>query len=249
NESFSDFSVSSIGKNIMLSEKSKGKSLDFFLENGTEEDILKLTSSLLNYFDFVYASDKKNIYLEENDKKLKYEQVQDIVKKYSTIGPFTNVFNNYKLLNNSYLKQITSEMIKQSNRYPSDAIGKSKDLLEAVIKRILEKNDVQYTKRDNFNKLLNEVMIVLELNPKKNNSKLDPEINDLSSKILGNLSQIINNMNLLRNSYGTGHGKGEKQKGQDPFPPRYAHLVVGSASAATLFLVETYYEKQDKCKL
>ncbi|MGL5900621.1 MAG: hypothetical protein ACRCZW_13365, partial [Lactobacillaceae bacterium] len=46
NESFSDFSVSSIGKNIMLSEKSKGKSLDFFLENGTEEDILKLTSSL-----------------------------------------------------------------------------------------------------------------------------------------------------------------------------------------------------------
>lgn len=235
----SGFSLNVIGEDIKTPDLSSGKSLTQFLQTAPEYKVLKLTKALMKYFDTIY--EKREEALSNKNKQREYKQIQEIIKKCSINEPLLNKFDKHKLLNNEYLKKITKSMINQADIYPADSIGKSKDLLEAVLKRILENLKIEYKKEDGFPRLSNKVMKALGLKPKS--KSINPTIDDISGRILGNFDQVVINMNVLRNYYGTGHGKGRLQSGEKAIPTRYAHLAIGAASTATLFLVETYYEK------
>ena len=58
--------------------------------------------------------------------------------------------------------------------------------------------------------------------------------------ILGSLSNVVQGIAELRNSYGSGHGKDAKFRG---LSPRHAKLAVGAASTLAIFLLETHKKK------
>jgi hypothetical protein len=51
------------------------------------------------------------------------------------------------------------------------------------------------------------------------------------------LAKVINGINELRNSYGTGHGRDAKFIG---LSQRHAKLATGAASTLAIFLLETH---------
>jgi hypothetical protein len=122
---------------------------------------------------------------------------------------------------------------------PSLAVGTAKELVESVSKNILDDCGVAYTSHDKVGDLVNKVRKALKLLPE--------DIDDsargskLIKTLLSNLGQIVQIIAELRNLYGTGHGKSSKSKGG--LSQRHARLVVGAASALTVFLYETHKER------
>ena len=196
-QNLSNFSLTSIGIDIKDPDLSKGKSLNYFLQNASANKVLKLTRDLIKYFDNIYEDRKA--YLASEDRQRKYKKITKIIKKYPFNESLFDKFDEQQLLNDTYFKKITNAMIKQADSYPADSIGKAKDLLEAVFKRILEVLNIKYNKNDNFGQLSNKVMQALNLKPKS--KTINPSIDNLSSKILGNFDQVAIIMNLLRNYY------------------------------------------------
>jgi hypothetical protein len=124
-------------------------------------------------------------------------------------------------------------------KQPYEAIGKAKELFENCCKTILaEKNNPIETNWDVI-RLTKETCKVLKLTP----DDIDDteRASETIKKLLGNLVAISQAMSELRNTYGSGHGKGASFKG---LSSRHARLAVGSAVAAVLFLWETYEDQR-----
>ncbi|KOY76067.1 hypothetical protein RZ70_04920 [Apilactobacillus kunkeei] len=246
-KSFSDFSIDSIGIDIIdkYGGLSKGKSLNALLNDSNYHNSLKFVFDLVDYYESIYddyMDDMKDI---EKAKMLKNIKLY-LNDNYSREEYFIKI-DDHQIMNNDYIRRLTSTMLKSSDKFGAESIGLSKDLLESVMKRILEKRNVSYKIKKNkrtvdadMNVLTSKVFNELHLSHKTKNKNIDPSINEYASAILGNLRMITENMNKLRNEFGTGHGKGEKQPGSINIPPRYANLMIGSVSTMITFLIETY---------
>lgn len=168
-----------------------------------------------------------------------------------------DIFGFRRLSNNSGLSNGFSEEIKDklSSEYvnsqiqfmmdniednPYIAIGKAKELLETILKTILNDQNKSYTKDAKLTALDKEVRKMLNLSAENNNSTI-PGV----KQILGGLSSITAGLGELRNAFGDGHGR---QLSFKSLPPRYAKLAVGSVNTYILFLLETYeiYKTKNK---
>lgn len=119
---------------------------------------------------------------------------------------------------------------------PSLAIGSMKELIEATLKTILNGCSYEYDdKQDDIPKLLKKVQKVLKLAP--DDVDESRRGSDSIKKVLNNLGSVAVGIAELRNLYGSGHGKGEKNQG---ITSRHAKLVVSSGKALCDFLLETY---------
>lgn len=236
-KNFSNFSYNSIKKNILQDNLSKGKSLEYFIDNDSNENIIKFIKDLIYYMDNIYND--KDLYLSSKKRLNQYNKINSLINNNDSKS-YLN-FNNFDLLNTNNINKIYNLMVNNAEYYPEDTIGKAKDLIESISKTILEKLEIQYTKKDDFPKIINKVMESLNLNKKKG-SEVD-EITKLSNKILGNNYQIVLNINILRNNFGTGHGRSNAYNKKIEIPPRYAYLVINSTLAVSYFLIETFDNK------
>ena len=155
------------------------------------------------------------------------------------------ITNNIKeKLSSKYINGQIDVMVTNIDNNPNVAIGKAKELIEAILKRILEECGVPYEKNIKLPKLDKKVrdLLCLDFTDKTDKQKSIPGVKN----ILGSLSNITCGMAELRNSYGDGHGKGLEFR---QLPPRYAHLAVSAASAYAIFLYDTFDWLRDNNKL
>jgi hypothetical protein len=138
---------------------------------------------------------------------------------------------------NEYVARIKTSIEKD----PALAIGSTKELVEAVLKTILEKSGIQYDKNDDVPLLLKKAQKGLKLSP----DDIDHAAKgaDIIKILLSNLGQIVIKLAELRNFYGTGHGSGQKRKGMDV---RHAKLAVNSGIALSVFFLDTFKSRQVK---
>lgn len=116
---------------------------------------------------------------------------------------------------------------------PEQALGSAKELVEAVLKKILaEHGDTNLS--DDMPQLIKRVQKKLDLDP----AAVAPTGpgTDALKRMLSGIGQIIHNLVELRNQYGTGHGKA----GPTGLEDRHAQLAVTVAGAAATFLMETH---------
>ena len=123
---------------------------------------------------------------------------------------------------------------------PEQAIGASKELAEAVLKHILERQGEGYDRSDSLSKLMKKVCTVLELSI----ADVADEVKGSKAirQVLGSLGSVVQGMAELRNLYGTGHGRPRRSTG---VKPRHARLAVGAAVTVCTFLLDTLDTRED----
>lgn len=122
---------------------------------------------------------------------------------------------------------------------PEQALGSAKELVEAVLKKILvEHGDTNLN--DDMPKLIKRVQGKLDLDPAAV-APTDPGA-DAIKRMLSGIGQIVHNLAELRNQYGTGHGK----PGPTGLEDRHAQLAVTVAGAAAAFLMETHLMQKQR---
>lgn len=124
---------------------------------------------------------------------------------------------------------------------PALAIGSTKELVEAVLKTILDARNIAYVRHDDIPKLLKAVQGALQLLP----SDIDDAKKGAATakRTLSNLGSVVIGIAELRNLYGTGHGKGS---GGGGVKPRHARLVVGAGVTLSRFLLETHEVREGR---
>lgn len=154
------------------------------------------------------------------------------------INDYSNQIKNK--FSSEFIDSQVTIMINNIENNPNVAIGKAKELLESCAKSILDEMNVEYDEKIEVMPLMKLVMEKLKLSTKTQDKNTNA--GEISSKILGNLSSISQNMASLRNAFGDGHGK---SKSFVSLPPRYARLAVGTSVTTVYFLWETYEQKKE----
>ena len=137
-----------------------------------------------------------------------------------------------------YINKQMSIMLENQSTNPTEAIGKAKELIESCCETILERNGITPNKDWKLNQLVDETMKLLEITPK--------HIPDTAKEataikaILGSLRGIATNIAIIRNAYGSGHGKSASYKG---LQERHAKLAIGSSVTLVNFLWDSFERK------
>lgn len=117
------------------------------------------------------------------------------------------------------------------------AIGSAKELIETVCKSILEERGKPVSGTPDIPTLTKTTLKELQLVPDGVEESVRGA--DTIKRVLRSLGSIANDLNELRNLYGTGHGKSMKSVG---LTERHARLAVGAAVAYTTFLWDRHQE-------
>lgn len=139
------------------------------------------------------------------------------------------------VLSSDYIAQKLQRMEKALDDDPNLALGTAKELIESICKTILVQRNKEPDKTWDLPKLVKETSKELKLTPK--DIPTEAKAFETIKIILDSLAKVINGINELRNSYGTGHGKDAKFKG---LSSRHAKLATGAASTLAIFLLETH---------
>jgi len=148
-----------------------------------------------------------------------------------------------KAFSSDYLSEQIETMLKMSTENPTEAIGKAKELIESCCITILEKTNIATDTKWNVGQLVDKTMETLGITPKQVPAST-PDAENIKA-ILGNLRAIAGNIAELRNTYGSGHGKGANYKG---LPPKDAKLAVGASITLVNYLWETYEWRKTNVK-
>lgn len=155
------------------------------------------------------------------------------IKKNLLLESQENLISN--IFDSDYLNQQITQMLSSVDSNPTDAIGKSKELIESCCKTILDYLDEPYDKNESVQKLVKHVTKEL---------KLVPDVVDKAStaeKTIGNLANhlctLVQDITELRNLYGSGHGKSDSFVSLEV---RHARVAVQTSAMLCTFLWETY---------
>lgn len=124
---------------------------------------------------------------------------------------------------------------------PELAIGTTKEMVETVLKTILQKE----VDEDLDNLDLPELIKAVH----KNIKLIPDDVEDANKahhtvkRTLSNLGQIVIGIAELRNSYGTGHGKVKNESGLKPY---HARLAVNAGVTLAQFLIEVYKDPDNQ---
>ena len=163
----------------------------------------------------------------ENEPAIYEEFYGNGISSADTIDDVEKVSNGFDVT--SYIRRIKDALPHD----PELAIGSTKELIESVLKTILDIHGAQLT-NDDMPKLLKRAQAALDIDPKDiSDSKPGSES---IRKLVSCLAQIIIAVTELRNLYGTGHGK-SRAPGLDEAS---TNLVVSSGIAAASYLMERY---------
>ncbi len=246
---FDDFTESVVGIPITTKyQTSKAKSLNSFFSEANDQEARKLLSALLEYFDNTYR---------KNSRPQDIDNVKRMDNYYETIVHISNSWNytpsqdllsksslRSKSLDHQFVRDRLKDLENKMNDDSAFSIGTSKDLLESVMKSILDDAHISYTsekgRTDDVPALWNKVQTELSLKPK---DMPDTPIGKSSKEILSSISKIVIDMDDLRNQYGTGHGRNSSFK---PLPIRYGKLTAAMTITLIEFLLDTIESRQSE---
>ena len=89
---------------------------------------------------------------------------------------------------------------------PAEVVGAAKDMLESVMKTILERRGISVSSKIKFPALIVRCLAELELQP---NSKPATQAERHARKFASNAGSMMEAINNLRNQVGTGHGRAD----------------------------------------
>lgn len=119
---------------------------------------------------------------------------------------------------------------------PEGAITAARELVETVLKHILDGRNVSYdSTRGDLPQLYKLVQKELNLAPENHQEQI-------FKQILSGCSNVVTGLGAVRNRLGDAHGKGHLSA--RPLP-RHARLATNLAGTMTLFLMETYLAKEN----
>ena len=249
---FDTFTMESVGVALCSHYGlSKGKSLNAFINESTDDKSNKLLLDLLNYYELHYPNFEKErdgindpySYGTPNDVYGKYyAKCKEIAQKINS-----NQFSAFaaksveEAFSSEYINKQMSIMLENQSTNPTEAIGKAKELIESCCETILERTGIPPNKDWKLNQLVDETMKLLEITPK--------HIPDTAKEataikaILGSLRGIATNIAIIRNAYGSGHGKSASYKG---LQERHAKLAIGSSVTLVNFLWDSFERKNSE---
>ena len=237
---FDAFTFDSIGEALCHKYGvSKGASLNIYVSEASDVDTTKLLVDLFDYYELTHNKEIEG----SSDYALMYKRCKPIVERVKTIlNQTTMPIDGLKeIFSSEYISTQLDIMLKMQEENPTEAIGKSKELIESCCKTILEKLGIGIDKKWDVVRLVDETVKLLKVTP-KDISDTVPEATAIKT-ILGNLKNIAVNVATLRNAYGSGHGKTASYKGLEP---RHAKLAVGSSITLVNFLWDSYERQQHK---
>lgn len=252
---FDVFTTNSIGVALCATFRmSKGKSLIAYLNKATDKDRTKLLTDLFAYYDenmeYEYNKDYRDDLWWGNDSRYvekyakQYQKCKKIIEKLN--GASTVVESTAEDLkgkfSSEYLTQQIDLMLSMQKTNPTEAIGKSKELIESCCKTILDEMGIPWSKNSDVSQLTSIVLKELNLLP-DNVQPTDPGAVSIKA-LLGNLRAIPSKLAELRNPYGSGHGKSASFVGLEE---RHAKLAVGCSITFVDFVWSTY-ESTKKAK-
>ena len=134
-----------------------------------------------------------------------------------------------------FMNKRISLLMSMRESDPTEAIGKSKELIESCCKTILGKLDIDISRKWDLTQLIKRTMSALSITTETitGNSRES----EIVRKILGSLSGLASGVGEFRNEYGSGHGKSADFHA---LPVRHAKLAVGSSITLVEYLWETY---------
>lgn len=228
--SFDTFTLNSVG--IPIKTKyglSKAKSLGAFIDEASDEEIIKLTKDLIEYTE-------RSESLEEKASSRGFINLKQMISKFPEGNSFSSVMlkNVKDDFNDVYIENQLQLMLTLVETSPTDVIGKSKELLESCFKHILDFYEEPYSNKDSIGSLRKKTFVKLNLDMNENvSSKNNQDV----KKILSSLNQIVDGLGSLRNDKGDGHGKGQKFA---ELPERYAQLAMNASLTIVHFTWDTY---------
>ena len=243
---FDTFTMESVGVALCSHYGlSKGKSLNAFINESTDDKSNKLLLDLLNYYESQYPNFEKE--RDGINDPYSYGTPNDVYGKYyakckeiaQTIS--SNQFSAFaaksveEAFSSEYINKQMSIMLENQSTNPTEAIGKAKELIESCCKTILEQKGITINSKWDVGNLVDETMKLLEITPK--------HIPDTAKEataikaILGSLKGIASQIAIIRNAYGSGHGKSASYKGLEE---RHAKLAIGSSVTLVNFLWDSF---------
>lgn len=228
--SFDTFTLNSVGIPIKTKyELSKARSLAAFIDEASDEEIIRLTKDLIDYTE-------RFEFLKEKAESLSFIKLKEMVSKFSVGNSFSSsmlkdVKNDF---NDAYIEKQLQLMLQLEETSPTDVIGKAKELLESCFKHILDLYKEPYSSKDSIVTLRKKAFVKLNLDASENISSKN---NDDVKKILNSFIQIVDGLASLRNDKGDGHGKGQKFS---ELPKRYAQLAMNASLTIVHFTWDTY---------
>lgn len=246
---FDAFTMGSIG--VALCDKyklSKGKSLNAYIQEASDDDAYKLLSDLLDYYETNYPSfdvethEKGFFDTSEGTYRSLYLKCKGIIEKYNKVEPNEEIAKSVdEAFSSEYISQQIKLMLSTQETYPAEAIGKAKELLESCCRTILKERNVQIEDKWSFQQLVSKCLEELDILPTK--VEVSSPIVGSLKKIYGSLKGIVAPIAEIRNEYGTGHGKTADFIGLDSV---HAKLLVGMSSTLVQFLWESHKNRDEK---
>lgn len=247
---FDVFTTNSIGE--ALCEKygmSKGKSLVAYLNSASEENCTKLIFDLFEYYEYkmeyeynkeyedIYSWDGNSRY-DERFSKIYYKCKELMGKINGTNIALEKIAEDLKVtFSSEYLSKQIDLMVSMQEVNPTEAIGKSKELIESCCKTILDKKGITWSKDDDVPQLTRKTMDALKILP--DNVQSTDQGAEAIRAVLGNLRAIPTKLAEIRNPFGSGHGKSASFQGLEV---RHSKLAVGCSITFVDFLWSTYLE-------
>ena len=217
---------------------SKGKSLECFINDGTEEEVVRLFRALLDYYEA--QPDYINEINGTDSKGALYKKCKDVLDRLPKESEIlVEHAEELKVrFSSDFLSAEIDLMYKMQKENPTEAIGKAKELIESCCETILEQKGVTPNRDWKLNNLVDETMKLLEITP-KHIPDTAKEANAIKA-ILGSLKGIASQIAIIRNAYGSGHGKSASYKG---LQERHAKLAIGSSVTLVNFLWDSFERK------
>ena len=231
---FDAFTLESVG--VALCEKykmSKGRSLNAYINDAGDTETTKLLLDLFEHYEFAFPQEIEG----NNEYTYIYKQCKPVVEKVKGLLSHSTlpVENLKEKFSNEYISSQIDIMIHMQSENPTEAIGKSKELIESCCKTILEQNIIAIDRKWDIIRLVDETVKLLKITP-KDIPDTAPESIAIKG-LLQNLKVISQNIATIRNAYGSGHGKSASYKGLEE---RHAKLAVGSSITLVNFLWDSH---------
>lgn len=169
-------------------------------------------------------------YLKRNDPEL-YDRLYELDMVIDDSDSIPTALNNVEIK-----KQITRIKSSMENDDPALTIGTSKDLLETVLKAILDKLGQSYTNKDDIPTLLKSVQNHLNIDPNGQTTKLQETLR----RTLNNFGQIVVGIAEIRNMAGTGHGNTTRPD----VDKNHALLVLNSVYIVSTYLIRLFHDQK-----
>jgi len=146
-----------------------------------------------------------------------------------------------KILSNvdvPHIKSAWEKAIDRRVKDPDGALTAARTLIETVCKHILTKLNIEFSEKDDINRLYSLTSEALEISAPQH---IDKE----SKKVFGNINAIVSGLAFFRNKLGDAHGQYEKN---ELLLNELAELSVNLSGSICIFLIKAFEKKKDRAK-